>query len=138
MLTQCQWCKYLCNFYYMPCIGSLNLSCYRCCKYILSYHLYSLQFSCSVMSKSLQSHGLQHSRPPYPSPAPGAYSNSCPLSWWYIQSSHPLSSPSPPTFNLSQHQGLFQWISSSHQVTKILERQIQHQFFQWIFRTDFL
>ena len=55
-----------------------------------------------------------------------------------IPPSHPLSSPSPPTFNLSQHQGLFQWISSSHQVAKVLELQLQHQSFQWIFRTDFL
>ena len=55
-----------------------------------------------------------------------------------IQTSHPLSSPSPPTFNLSQHQGLFQWVSSSHQVAKVLEFQLQHQSFQWIFRTDFL
>ena len=55
-----------------------------------------------------------------------------------IQPSHPLSSPSPPSFNLSQHQSLFQWVSSSHQVTKVLELQLQHQSFQWIFRTDFL
>ena len=55
-----------------------------------------------------------------------------------IQLSHSLSSPSPPTFNLSQHQGLFKWVSSSHQVAKVLEYQLQHQFFQWIFRTDFL
>ena len=55
-----------------------------------------------------------------------------------IQPSHPLSSPSPPAFNLSQHQGLFQWVSSSHQVAKVLEFQPQHQPFQWIFRTDFL
>ena len=55
-----------------------------------------------------------------------------------IQPSHPLSSPSPPTFNLSQHQGLFKWVSSSHQVAKILEFQLQHQSFQWICRTDFL
>ena len=55
-----------------------------------------------------------------------------------IQSSHPLSSPSPLAFNLSQHQGLFQWVGSSHQVAKILGLQIQHQSFQWIFRVDFL
>ena len=55
-----------------------------------------------------------------------------------IQPSHPLSSPYPPTFNLSQHQGLFQWVSSSHQVAKVSEFQLQHQSFQWIFRTDFL
>ena len=46
-----------------------------------------------------------------------------------IQPSHPLSSPSPPTFNLSQHQGLLKWVSSSHEVAKILEFQIQHQSF---------
>ena len=55
-----------------------------------------------------------------------------------IQPSHPVSCPSPPTFSLSQHQGLFQWVNSSHEVTKVLELQLQHQFFQWIFRTDFL
>ena len=54
------------------------------------------------------------------------------------QPSHPLSSPSPPAFNLSQHQGLFHWDSSSHQVAKVLEFQLQHQAFQWIFRVDFL
>ena len=55
-----------------------------------------------------------------------------------IQTSHPLSSPSFPTFNFSQHQGLFQWVSSSYQVAKVLEFQLQHQSFQWIFRADFL
>ena len=55
-----------------------------------------------------------------------------------IQPSHPLSSPSPPTLNLSQHQGLFKWVSSSHQVAKVLGFQLQHQSLQWIFRTDFL
>ena len=55
-----------------------------------------------------------------------------------IQPSHPLSSPSPPAFNLSQHQGLFKWVSSSHQVVKVLEFQLQYQSFQWLFRTDFL
>ena len=46
-----------------------------------------------------------------------------------IQPSHPLSPPSPPTFNLSQHQGLFKWVSSSHQVAKVLELQLQPQSF---------
>ena len=55
-----------------------------------------------------------------------------------IQPSHPLSSPSPPAFNLSQHQGLFKWVSSLHQVAKVLEFQLQHQSFQWTFRTDLL
>ena len=48
-----------------------------------------------------------------------------------IQPSYPLLSPSPPAFNLSQHQGLFKWVSSSHQVAKVLELQLQHQSFQW-------
>ena len=55
-----------------------------------------------------------------------------------IQPSRPLLSPSPPTFYLSQHQGLFQWVRSSSQVAKVLELQLQRQSFQWIFRTDFL
>ena len=53
------------------------------------------------------------------------------------QPSHPLLSPSPPAFNLSQHQGLFKWVSSLRQVAKVLEVQFQQQSFQWIFRTDF-
>ena len=55
-----------------------------------------------------------------------------------IQPSHPLLSPSPPAFNLSQHQGLFKWVSSLHQVARVLEFQCQRQSFQGIFRTDFL
>ena len=55
-----------------------------------------------------------------------------------VMPSHPLSSPSPPPFNLSYNHGLFKRISSSHQVAKVLEFQLQYQSFQWIFRTDFL
>ena len=55
-----------------------------------------------------------------------------------IQPSHPLSSPSPLAPNPSQQQTLFQWVNSSNQVAKVLEFQLQHQSFQWIFRTDFL
>ena len=55
-----------------------------------------------------------------------------------IQSSHPLSSPSPPAPDASEHQGLFQWISSSHEVAKVLVFQPQHQSFQWTPRTDLL
>ena len=60
-----------------------------------------------------------------------------------IQPSHPLSSPSPPAPNLSQHQGLFQWVNFSHEVAKVLEFQPQHQSFQWTpglisFRMDWL
>ena len=95
---------------------------------VLKWFLFSsVQFSHSVMSDSLQPHGLQHARPPCPSPTPGVYSNSCPLSQWC----HPtISSSVIPfffAFNLSQHQGLFQWVSSSHQAAKVLEFQLQHQ-----------
>ena len=53
-----------------------------------------------------------------------------------IQPSHPLSSPSPPALNLSQHQGLFQWVGASHEVVTVLE--LQHQTFQWILLPYFL
>ena len=75
-------------------------------------------FSHSVVSDSLCPHRLQHAGPPCPSPTPGAYSDSCPFVGDATQPSHPLSSPSPPAFNLSQHQGLFKWVSSLHQVAK--------------------
>ena len=55
-----------------------------------------------------------------------------------IQPSHPLSSPSPLTFNLSQHQGVFKWVNSLHQVAKVLKFQLQHQSFQWTFKTYLL
>ena len=55
-----------------------------------------------------------------------------------IQPSHPLLSPFPPALNLFKHQGLFQWVSSSHLLAKVLELQLQQQFFQWIFRVDIL
>ena len=80
---------------------------------------------------------MQHARLPCPSPTPGAYSNSCPSRQLCHPTSRSLSSPYPPAFNLSQHQCLFKWVTS-HQVAKVLEFQLQHQSFQWIFRTDFL
>ena len=103
--------------------------CVRVCVYQFS------SVSRSVVSDSLQPHRLQHSRPPCPSPTPGAHSYSFHQVSDAIQPSHPLLSPSPPTFNLSQHQGLFQWVSSSRQVAKVMELQLHS--FQWIFRTDF-
>ena len=66
------------------------------------------------------------------------FSNSSTLSRWGHPTSHPLSSSSPPALNLSQHQGLFKWVSSTHKVAKVLEFQLQHQSFQRIFRVDFL
>ena len=86
-----------------------------------SVQFISVQFSHSVMSNTLWPHGLQHARPPCPSPTHVHCVGNA------IQPSHSVSSPSPPAFNLSQHQGLFKWISSSHQVAKVLEFQLQHQ-----------
>ena len=80
----------------------------------------SVQFSCSVMSDSLPSHGLQHTRPPCSSQHLELTQTHVHWVSDAIQPSHPLSSSSPPAFNLSQHQDLFQWVSSSHQVVKIL------------------
>ena len=86
-----------------------------------------VQFSCSVLSDSSWPHGLQHSRLPSPTPTPRACSTHvCQVSD-AIQPSRPLSSPSPAIFNLSQHQGIFQWVSASHQVAKVLE--LQHQYY---------
>ena len=67
----------------------------------------SIQFSFSVMSNSLQPHEPQHARPPCQSPAPRVHPNPCLLSWYAIQPSHPLTSPSLSALNLSQHQDLF-------------------------------
>ena len=80
------------------------------------YH--SVQFNCSFMSDSLWPPGPQNARPDA------------------IQPSHSLSSPSPPAINLSQHQGLFKWVRSLHQVAKVLKFQFQHQSFQWTPRTN--
>ena len=104
------------------------------------YLLYgsSVQFSRSVVSDSLRPHGLQHTSLHCPSELPEFTQTQVHRVGDAIQPSHPLSSPSPPTFSLCQCQGLFQWVSSSHQVPKVLEFQLQHQSFQWIFRTDFL
>ena len=103
-----------------------------------SSYYFTVQSSRSVVSDSLWPHGLQHTRPPCPSPASGVYSNSCPLSWWC----HPAISCSVVPFSSCLQSfpasGSFQGISSSHQVAKVLEFQLQHQFLQRIFRTDFL
>ena len=114
-----------------------NSPCYTI--YILAAYLFfmSVRFSRSVVSDSLRPHGPQHSRPPCLSPTSGVYSNLCPLIWWCHPtilssdipfSSHPQSFPASGSF----------LVSFSLQVAKVVEFQLRHQSFQWIFRIDFL
>ena len=98
----------------------------------------SVHFSRSVVSNSLWPHELQQARLPYPSPTSRACSNSCPSSQWC----HPTISFSVIPFSsclqsFPASESFFQWVISSHHMTKVLELQLQHQSFQWIFRTDF-
>ena len=102
--------------------GTLNLakeSIQEMPHLLLPYIVVVVQ-SLSHVSNSSAPCGLQHARLPCPSLSRGVCSDSCPLS-----PSHPMSSPSPPALNLSQHQGPFQWVSSSHQVAKVLKLQLQ-------------
>ena len=98
-------------------------------------HTCSVQFSCSVVSDSMDcitpGFPVHHQLPELTQTHVHQVNDA-------IRPSHPLSSPSPPAFNLSQHQGLFQWVSSLHQVARLLEFQLQHQSFQWTPRTDLL
>ena len=85
-----------------------------------SWTLSSVQFSCSVVSDSLWPHESHHARPPCPSLSPGVHSNSRPSSRWChpaISSSVIPFSSCPPA--ASQHQNLFQWVNSSHEVAKV-------------------
>ena len=115
---------------HVSCIGRWILYCWATRS--------SIHFSHSVVSDSLWPHALQHARLPCPSPTHGACSNSCPSSQWCYPTILSSVIPSPPAFNLSQHQSLLKWVSSLHQVAKVLEFQFQHQFFQCIVRTDLL
>ena len=96
------------------------------CTLFLYVHVYfsSVQFSCSVISDSLKPHESQHARPPCPSPTPGVHSDSRPSSPWC----HPaISSPVVPFSSCPQslqHQSLFQWVNSLHEVAKVLEFQL--------------
>ena len=96
-----------------------------CASYCLAFHMLyftSVQFSCSVVSDSLQSLGLQHTRPPCPSPTPRVYSNTCPLSQWYhpsISSSVVPFSSYPQSFPASQSFPMSQYFSSGGQSTGV-------------------
>ena len=99
---------------------------------------HSVQFRHSVMSDSLQPHEPQHTEPPCPSPTPGVHPNPCPLSRWC----HPAISSSVVPFSSFPQSlpasGSFKWVSSPHQVAKVLEFQLQHQSLQRTPRTDLL
>ena len=102
-------------------------------------HIYThFLFSCWVMSNSLQPHDC--STPDFPVFHCLSEFAQTHVHWVNdaIQPSQPLSLPSPPALSLSQHQSLFQWVSSWHLVARVLELHLQHQSFQWIFRVNFL
>ena len=100
--------------------------------------LCSVHFSLSILSDFVWPQGLQQARVPWPSPTPRACSNSCTSSLW-CHSTYSSSVINLASCNQNfQHLGLFQRVSFSHQVGRILELQLQHQSFQWIFSTDFL
>ena len=97
-----------------------------------------MSFSVTQSCPTLQHHGMYYTGLPYPSPSPWVCHTHVHWVGDAIKPSHPQLPPSPPAFNPYQHQGLFQWISSSHQVAKVLKLELQHQSFEWIFKVDFL
>ena len=99
--------------------------------HLILLYFQAVQFNCSVVSNSLWPHGLQHTGFPVRHQLLELTQTHGHRGSDAIQPSHPLPSPPPPALNLSQHQGLFQRVSSSHQVAKVLELQLQHQSFQW-------
>ena len=129
------------EFHFILCCSLLHIN-WRAASFVNIWKLTllstgSVQFSRSVVSDSLQPHEPQHARPPCPSPTPGVHPSPCPLCWWCH-----------PTISFCHHLlflpsifpsiKVFQWVSSSHQVAKLLEFQLQHQSFQWTPRTDLL
>jgi len=113
----------------------LNLNTYPYLIYVLFIQFSSVTQSCPTlwdpMNRSMPGLPVHHKLPEF---------TQTHVHWVgdAIQPSYPLWSPSPPSLNLSQHQGLFKWVSSSHEVAKVLEFQLQHQPFQWTPRTDLL
>ena len=99
--------------------------------------MYSVQFSSVVQSCPTLCNPVNRSTPGLPVHHQLPEFTQTHVRWVgdAIQPSPPLSSPFPPAANPSQHQGLFQWVNSSHKVAKVLELQVQHQSFQWIPRT---
>ena len=107
---------------------------------VIQIHFYSVQFSSVSQSCLTVCDPMNCSTPGLPVHHKLPESTQTHVHWVgdAIQQSHPLSSPPAPALNPSQHQGLFKWVSSSHQVAKVLEFQLQHQSYQWTPRTDLL
>ena len=103
----------------------------QCLMYQFSSVAQSCLTLCNPMNHSMPGLPVHHQLPEFTQTHAHRLSDA-------IQPSHPLSSPSPPAPNPSQHQGLFQWVNSSHEVAKVLEFQLHHQSFQWTPRTDLL
>ena len=141
----------------LPLIRSYNLNCYSLYSYIPKWSCSfpdilmwlekdaEVQFSSVAQSCPTLCYLMNYSTPGLPIHHQLPESTQTQVHWVSdaIQPSHPLCSPFPPTPNLSQHQGLFKWVSSSHQVAKVLEFQVQHQSFQFhsgqiSFRMDWL
>ena len=103
----------------------LILLVYKNCKWSVSVQFSSVtQSLCNPMDCSMPGFPVHHQLPE--------------LTQTHVHWVGDAIQPSPPAFNLSQHQGLFKWVSTLHQVAKVLEFQFQHEAFQWIFRIDFL
>ena len=113
-------------------------SVYSCHLFLISYA--SVQFSSVAQLCPTLCNPMNHSTPGLPVHHQLPEFTQTHVHWVAdaIQPSHPLSSPSPPAPNPSEHQGLFQWVNTSHEVAQVLEFQLQHQSFQWICRTNFL
>ena len=124
------------KFQFLTTLHVPNASLIFCLCYHMTHH--SVQFSRSVVSDSLPPHESQHARPPCPSPTPRVLSDSRPLSQWC----HPAISSSGVPFSScpipSQHQSLFQWVNSSHEVAKVLEFQLHNHSLQRNPRADLL
>ena len=102
----------------------------------ISFYLYLYTVVVQLLSHVwfFATHELQHARLPCPSLSPRVCSNLRPLSQWCYLTISSSAAPFSFAFNISHHHSLFQWVGSSHQVTKVLELQLQYQSFQWIFR----
>ena len=131
---KCEFCDKFKLWFY---VHSEDL-CWSALERMVSLYFSSVQFSCSVVSDSLRPCELQHCRPPVHQQLPEFTQTHIHRVSDAIQPSHPLLSPSPPAPNPSQHQNLFQWVNSSHEVAKVLEFQLEHHSFQRAPRTDLL